>query len=154
MIWAYQNVVGMPRVAAIEHPFGRPYGDVGDAETQRVVVRAALAVSRRATEPGHVEHLPFRWHQEPSETKWHPPEPSPIIALMKARQARLPIIVVSADNDAGTRRWAESSGAEPFLIMTIWALPLAKEPTPGDRWRRWCSRWNGRFPEAHLSSSI
>jgi hypothetical protein len=33
MIWVYQNKVGMPRVAAIEHPFGRPYGDVGDAET-------------------------------------------------------------------------------------------------------------------------
>ena len=31
MIWVFQRLLGMPRVAAIEHPFGRPYGDVGDA---------------------------------------------------------------------------------------------------------------------------
>ena len=30
MIWVYQRIVGMPRVAAIEHPFGRPFGNVGD----------------------------------------------------------------------------------------------------------------------------
>jgi hypothetical protein len=83
MIWVYQNIVGMPRVAAIEHPFGRPYGDVGDVETQRGVLRAALDVFGKAVEPGHVEHLPFVWHQEPKETKWHPAEPSPIIAMIR-----------------------------------------------------------------------
>ena len=87
MIWVYQRLVGMPRVAAIEHPFGRPYGDVGDADTQREVLRAALAVFAKADEPGHVEHLPFVWHEEPKETKWHPPEPSPIIAMMKKRKS-------------------------------------------------------------------
>jgi len=86
MIWAYQRLVGMPRVAAIEHPFGRPYGDVGDAKTQGAVLRAALEVFDRAIQPGHVEHLPFVWHEAPEETKWHPAEPSPIIAMMnKAR---------------------------------------------------------------------
>ena len=44
MIWVYHRLIGMPRVAAIEHPFGRPYGDVGDVETQAGVLRAALAV--------------------------------------------------------------------------------------------------------------
>ncbi len=88
MIWAYQNLVGMPRVAAIEHPFGRPYGDVDDAATQRAVLEAGLAVFDQAKAPGHIEHLPFVWHQEPRDTRWHPSEPSPIIALMKARQAK------------------------------------------------------------------
>ena len=88
MIWVYQNVVGMPRVAAIEHPFGRPYGDVGDVETQDAVVRAALAVFHTAREPGHVEHLPFTWHEDPKQTNWHPAEPSPIIAMIKKRQKR------------------------------------------------------------------
>ena len=89
MIWPYQRLVGMPRVAAIEHPFGRPYGDVGDVETQRAVLLAALAVFATAAEPGHVEQLPFVWHEPPEETKWHPDEPSPIIALIqKRRQAR------------------------------------------------------------------
>ena len=80
MIWVYQNIVGMPRVAAIEHPFGRPYGDVGDAETQRAVLNAGLSLFETATEPGHIEHLPMRWHQEPADTRWHPSEPSPIVA--------------------------------------------------------------------------
>ena len=86
MIWIYQNVVGMPRVAAIEHPFGRPYGDVGDAATQEAVLRAALDVFGKARQPGHVEHLPFVWHEAPKQTRWHPAEPSPIIALMKKRR--------------------------------------------------------------------
>ena len=88
MIWTYHRLVGMPRVAAIEHPFGRPYGDVGDAETQRAVLRAALDVAVAAREPGHVEQLPFVWHEEPGDTAWHPAEPSPIIAMMKRRRSR------------------------------------------------------------------
>jgi len=86
MVWVYQRIVGMPRVAAIEHPFGRPFGDAGDAETQRAVLRAALGVFSRAREPGHVEHLPFLWPHPPRETKWHPPEPSPIIAMIQKRR--------------------------------------------------------------------
>ena len=87
MIWVYQRLVGMPRVAAIEHPFGRPFGDVGDIATQGAVLRAALAVFERAKAPGHVEHLPFVWHEDPKQTSWHPAEPSPIIAMIKKRRA-------------------------------------------------------------------
>lgn len=86
MIWVYHRVVGIPRVAAIEHPFGRPYGDVRDADTQRDVLRAMLALASAAREPGTVEHLPFTWHEEPAQTSWHPAEPSPIIAMMKKRR--------------------------------------------------------------------
>jgi hypothetical protein len=85
MIWPFQRLVGMPRVAAIEHPFGRPFGDVGDVARQREVLLAALAVFGKAREPGHVEHLPFVWHEDPGETQWHPAEPSPIIAMIKKR---------------------------------------------------------------------
>ena len=85
MIWTLNRLVGMPRIAAIEHPFGRPYGDVDDAETQTAVLRAALDVFARAQDPGSVEHLPFVWPQDPKQTKWHPAEPSPIIALIRKR---------------------------------------------------------------------
>jgi hypothetical protein len=88
MLWPYQRLVGMPRVAAIEHPFGRPYGDVGDAATQAAVLRAALAVAETAAQPGHVEQLGFRWHEDPRDTKWHPAEPSPIIALINKQRER------------------------------------------------------------------
>jgi D-proline reductase (dithiol) PrdB len=86
LIWVYQNLIGIPRVAAVEHPFGRPFGDVGDAATQGAVLRAALAVFEKASTPGHVEHLPFVWLEDPAETKWHPAEPSPIIAFLRRRQ--------------------------------------------------------------------
>ncbi len=85
MIWPFQRMIGMPRVAAIEHPFGRPFGEVGDTTTQREVLLAALAVFGKAREPGYVEHLPFEWHEDPSQTKWHPAEPSPIIAMITKR---------------------------------------------------------------------
>jgi D-proline reductase (dithiol) PrdB len=85
MIWVYQHLVGMPRVAAIEHPFGRPFGDVGDAKTQRAVLEAALGLFEKAQAPGHVAHLPFTWREPPEDTKWHPLEPSPIIAMIRSR---------------------------------------------------------------------
>ena len=86
MIWPFQAGIGMPRVAAIEHPFGRPYGDVGAIEVQSAVLRAGLAQFAGAREPGTVEHLPFVWHEEPGDTRWHPAEPSPIIAFLKKRR--------------------------------------------------------------------
>lgn len=88
MIWVYQRIVGMPRVAAIEHPFGRPFGDVGDSDTQSAVLRAALEVFASASQPGSVTHLPFRWHEDPKQTKWHPAEPSPIIAMINKSRAK------------------------------------------------------------------
>jgi hypothetical protein len=87
LLWTFQRIVGMPRVAAVEHPFGRPFGDVGDAATQRAVLLAALEVAEAAGEPGAVAHLPFVWHEDPRDTRWHPPEPAPIIRLMKAQLA-------------------------------------------------------------------
>jgi hypothetical protein len=82
MMPAYQPSVGAPRVAAISHPFGRPYGDVGDAATQRAVLRAALRVLETARTPGEVVHLPFRWPEDPKVTKWAPDVPSPIVSMM------------------------------------------------------------------------
>jgi D-proline reductase (dithiol) PrdB len=88
MIPAYQRSVGAPRVAAISHPFGRPYGDVGDADTQRAVLLAALRVLETATMPGEIVPLPFRWSQEPKATKWEPDEPSPIVAMLFTSRPR------------------------------------------------------------------
>jgi D-proline reductase (dithiol) PrdB len=82
MIPAFQGAVGAPRVAAVSHPFGRPYGDVGDAERQRAVLRAALRALETAQTPGEVVHLPFQWSEDPKSVKWGPEEPSPIIAMM------------------------------------------------------------------------
>lgn len=79
---AYQVSVGAPRVAAVAHPFGRPFGDVGDVATQLAVLRGALRVLETASAPGEVVHLPFQWPQDPKDTKWGPDQPSPIVAMM------------------------------------------------------------------------
>lgn len=75
----FHRAVGIPRSAAIAFPYGRPVGEVGDRDGQRRVLAAALDRLAAARTPGTVAHLPFAWHQEPKETKWHPPEMSPII---------------------------------------------------------------------------
>jgi len=77
----YNREVGIPRVAAIEYPYGRPVGEVNDIEGQRKVLLEALSVFEKAQEPGQVFHLPYTWPEEPKNTKWHPPEISPIVKL-------------------------------------------------------------------------
>lgn len=81
MIPEFNRVVGIPRVAAIEHPFGRPVGAVHDREGQRAVLLEALSVFEKATEAGTVINLPFTWPEEPKKTNWQPPEISPLIKM-------------------------------------------------------------------------
>ncbi|MCG2776724.1 MAG: hypothetical protein L6406_13705 [Desulfobacterales bacterium] len=77
----FNREIGIPRVAAIEYPYGRPVGQVNDDEGQRKVLLETLSVLEKAQEPGQVFHLPFEWPEEPKETKWHPPVPTPVIKL-------------------------------------------------------------------------
>ena len=81
MVPEFNREIGIPRVAAIEHPFGRIVGEVNDVDGQQQVLKATLAVLENAEKPGEVAHLPFTWHEEPKATNWHPPEISPIIKL-------------------------------------------------------------------------
>jgi len=86
----FNREVGIPRPAAIEYPYGRPVGEVGDREGQREVLMAALSALEKAQRPGEIRHLPFTWPQEPKETDWQPPEMSPLIRLHldEIKQAR------------------------------------------------------------------
>lgn len=77
----FNREIGIPRIAAIEYPYGRTVGEVNDVTGQRQVIEAALSVLESAQTPGEVRHLPFTWHEDPKHTKWHPPEISPIIKL-------------------------------------------------------------------------
>ena len=83
-------MVGIPRVAAIEYPYGRAIGNVHDREGQRAVLQEALSVFEKAQSPGDVFHLPFTWPEEPKKTDWQPPEMSPIIKTLldKIKKAR------------------------------------------------------------------
>ncbi len=80
--WAEK--VGAPRVLAVEHPFGHPLGEPGDAAGQMKIIRQALDVLARAETPGEIVHSDAIW---PRDTKqaiedWQPLEPSPLIAVM------------------------------------------------------------------------
>jgi hypothetical protein len=75
----FHRQVGMPRVAAIEYPYGRVVGEVDDRDGQRRVLMQALNVLEEASEPGTVSHLPFVWPEKPEKTNWHPPQISPIV---------------------------------------------------------------------------
>jgi hypothetical protein len=77
----FHRLVGIPRSAAIEYPYGRPVGQVDDREGQRKVLLETLSVLEKATEPGEIRHLSFTWPEEPKATNWQPPEMSPLIKL-------------------------------------------------------------------------
>jgi hypothetical protein len=77
----FNREIGIPRIAAIEYPYGRVVGEVNDAKGQRHVLLEALSVLGAAKNPGEVVHLPYTWHEDPKDTKWHPPEASPIIKM-------------------------------------------------------------------------
>ena len=79
--YEFHRAVGIPRSVAIEYPYGRPIGDVGEREIQREVLKATLSFLEEAQKPGEIKHLPFTWHEAPKDTNWHPPEMSPIIKL-------------------------------------------------------------------------
>jgi len=89
-IWAFTSSVGAPRIAAIEHPQGRPVGRPGDVSGQRAVVRAALRVLQDANKPGTVEHLPFDWPEPPRQARSHPKSPPPIVGLLRRKPWLLP----------------------------------------------------------------
>lgn len=85
--------VGVPRLAAVEHPFGRTMGDPGDAERQRGVLRGALEAVAGMTVPGSVRHLPFEWAGTAKEAASGPPEPPPIVGHLKRRPWLLPRLI-------------------------------------------------------------
>ena len=82
--------VSAPRIAAIEHPFGRTVGWPGDAEGQREVLRRALDAVEGIATPGGIKHLPFEWPEPPREAQAHPAEPPPIVSHLKKHIWQLP----------------------------------------------------------------
>ncbi len=88
--YEFHRAVGIPRSAAIEYPYGRPVGQVGDRQGQREVLLKALSFLEEAQKPGEVLHLPFTWPEEPKKADWQPSEMSPLIKfyLEEIKQAR------------------------------------------------------------------
>ena len=79
--------VGVPRLAGISYPLSRPLGRPGDADGQRAVLRATLALLESATGPDYYVELPFVWPETVARARNESKDvpPSPIAALL-ARQ--------------------------------------------------------------------
>ena len=53
-----------PRVVHVRFPFGRPLGEPGNADQQRVIIEDSLEALVNATIPGTVVELPYSWRRE------------------------------------------------------------------------------------------
>lgn len=69
MIPELTRAVGVPRLAGISYPMGRPLGRPHDADGQRAVLRATLELLASASGPASYVELPFTWPETPAEAR-------------------------------------------------------------------------------------
>ncbi len=80
---------GIPRLAAIEHPFGLTLGLPDDAARQLAVLRGALRALAEIPLPGEIVHLPFDWDFT-RKVNTEPPELPPIARYLTRHPWQLP----------------------------------------------------------------
>ena len=87
MIPDLTRAVGVPRIAGISYPFGRPLGRPHDADGQRAVLRAMLEVLPSASGPDTYVELPFMWPESPAQARNASKDlpPPPIVELLKKK---------------------------------------------------------------------
>ena len=92
MIPDLTRAVGVPRLAGISYPMGRPLGNPHDADGQRAVLRAMLEVLPRATAPDAYVELPFTWPDSPAKARNESKDvpPAPIVELVTRKPWLLP----------------------------------------------------------------
>ena len=83
----------MPRLAAIERPFGMNVGAPGDRAGQLVAVRATLEALTRIKSAGEVVHLPLGCDKSADSFDLHPPETPPITKYLMRHPWALPRFV-------------------------------------------------------------
>jgi hypothetical protein len=84
MIPDLTRAVGVPRLAGIGYPMGRPLGEPHDADGQRAVLRAMLEVLPAATAADTYAELPFVWPGSVAQARNASKDlpPAPIVELM------------------------------------------------------------------------
>ena len=104
------RAVGVPRLAGIAYPPGQPLGRTHDAEGQRAVLRAALALIDAATGPDSYAELPFEWPETPGQVLRTSKDlpPPPIVELLRRKPWLLPRLYTGQiPRDDGTSDGAE-----------------------------------------------
>lgn len=84
MIPELTRAVGVPRLAGIGYPMGRPFGRPHDADGQRAVLRAMLELLATAQGPDAYVELPFVWPESPARARNASKDlpPPPIVELL------------------------------------------------------------------------
>jgi hypothetical protein len=87
MIPDLTRAVGVPRLAGISHPMGRPLGRPHDADGQRAVLRAMLELLATATGPDTYVELPLVWPESPAQARNASKDlpPPPIVELLRKK---------------------------------------------------------------------
>ena len=80
--WAEK--IGVPRVLAVEYPYGHLLGQPHNVAQQMRLIRQALGVLETAEVPGTIIHSEEKWPvpQKEALEDWQPEEPSPFIREM------------------------------------------------------------------------
>lgn len=84
MIPDLTRAVGVPRLAGISYPMGRPLGRPQDPDGQRAVLRAAVELLASAQGPDTYVELPFVWPESPAQARNASRDlpPPPIVELV------------------------------------------------------------------------
>ena len=84
MIPDLTRAVGVPRLAGIGYPMGRPLGRPHDADGQREVLRSMLDLLAAATGPDTYVELPFVWPESVAQARNASRDlpPPPIVQLI------------------------------------------------------------------------
>ena len=84
MIPDLTRAVGVPRLAGIGYPIGRPLGRPHDADGQRAVLRSMLQLLVDAPRPDTYVELPFVWPESPAQARNASKDvpPAPIVQLV------------------------------------------------------------------------
>jgi hypothetical protein len=91
MIPDLTRAVGVPRLAGLSYPMGQPLGRPHDADGQRAVLHATLAVLPSASGPDTYVELPFTWPQSPAQARnASGSRPAPIVELMTPSRGSCP----------------------------------------------------------------
>jgi hypothetical protein len=87
MIPELTRAVGVPRLAGIGYPMGRPLGQPDDADGQRAVLRATLELLATAQGPDTYVELPFEWPESPARARNASRDlpPPPIVELLSKK---------------------------------------------------------------------
>jgi D-proline reductase (dithiol) PrdB len=81
------RAVGVPRLAGIGYPAGRPLGRPHDPDGQRAVLRATLEFLASGTADDCYLELPFQWPESPAQARNASRDvpPSPIEELLRRK---------------------------------------------------------------------